>query len=578
MSASTPSNEPKGTHQRSKPLEPKPSDLIVFAHDREFVLEAFRAGEFDAIEVVSEIADRNFFSFLRAGGILKDLAESYPTPRVKEEVPLWFLIAADLALRLHGQTGFNALPYVVRSGGLLSLLSPKQAHKTIDPGTLDMHLQCEGFNDKNHYDRETPCDRDTLRKLAKDTEPDDLQRWFATALPRALKSRRAFDKEGIFIGDGSYLFVPDNPAYEGSEVLWFDEHSHPVAIDTIPSAERGLYRKRRCYKMVSLLHTNAAREFYIPVGVQVVLARKHDAPVLYEMVEEFIKAVGTGVMKLLILDRAFLDGEAIGRCRTKHGIELIMPLKKNMEIFKDAMGLAEAPGALWEEIPPPASIRPPSNEPRVKPRRPEVVARREAKRQQTLEERRPERAAPPKRFVFGVHGLTSWEGCPIPLNVVINREVEAAGEERVWALVTTRQWDHPGAITKLYGLRTTIEERHRQLKCFQDLTVFRSRALSMVVHHVVFILLTYGLLQWQLHRQGLAELNRKTMPRVRDHLPEGQESVMIFYRDRFAIVDKYEYTELLLMLQDASRLKILEKVRKLREAMYARSGPRRELP
>lgn len=552
-------------------MEPRPSDLIVYEHNKEYVLEAFRAGEFDAVEVVSEVADRRFFQFLGSQKILQDLAASYPTPRVKEEVPIWFFVAADLALRLHGRTGFHAFPYVVRSGGLLSLLSSQKAQRRVDPETGDLHLQCEGFNHKNHYERETPCDADTLRKLAKDTGPEDLQRWFAQALPQALKSRRAFDREGIFIGDGSYLFVPDNPAYEGSEVLWFDEHNHPVAIDTVPVDERQRLTKRRCYKMVSLLHTNRRREFFIHVGVKVVPARSHDSPVLYEMVEEFVGAVGTGVMKLLILDRGFLDGEAIGRCRRKHGIELIMPLKKNMALLADAMGLAESPGACWRQMP--SQPAPPP-----KPARPAAVARREANRQRTVKERRADKPPPPKLFVFGVHNLTSWDQCPIPLNVVINREVEASGEEHVWALATTRQWDHPGTISELYGLRTVIEERHRQLKCFQDLTAFRSQALSLVVHQVVFTLLTYSLLQWQLHRQERAELNRKTLPRVRDHLLPGREQIMIFYQDCFAVVDKYEYTELLLTLQDGPRKKILEKSRQLRRAMYELPGPRRAPP
>jgi hypothetical protein len=46
------------------------------------VLEAFRAGQFDAVEVVSEVAERNFFAFLRSQRLLQELAASYPTPRV----------------------------------------------------------------------------------------------------------------------------------------------------------------------------------------------------------------------------------------------------------------------------------------------------------------------------------------------------------------------------------------------------------------------------------------------------------------------------------------------------------------
>jgi hypothetical protein len=32
--------------------------------------------------------------------------------------------------------------------------------------------------------------------------------------------------------------VPDNPAYEGSVVMWFDEHNHPVEYEKLNAQER----------------------------------------------------------------------------------------------------------------------------------------------------------------------------------------------------------------------------------------------------------------------------------------------------------------------------------------------------
>jgi len=535
------------------------------------VLEAFRSGKFDAVEVVNEVAERNFFAFLRAQKLLQELAASYPTPRVKEEVPVWFYLAADLALRLHGRHSFHAFPFVVRSGGLLSLLSPEQAQRRVEPQTRDLHLQCTGFNDKNHYERETPCDADFLRKMARDTKVEALERWFAQVVPIAIKKRRAYDREGIFIGDGSYLFVPDNPAYEDSEVLWFDEHNHPVSIQTVSPELRSRLTRRRCYKMVTLLHTNRAREFFYYVGARVVRGRTHESAVLYDMVEGFVQAVGHGVMKLLILDRGFLDGEAIGHCRRKHRVEVLIPLKKTMDLYVDALGLAQSPGARWEDLPAPPAPPPP-------PARPEPIERREVKRRRTLEERRPPLTPPPRRFVMGIHNLSTWSSCPVPLNVVVNREIDASGEEHFWALATTRQWDRPSTITELYGLRSGIEERHRQLKCFQDLAAFRSRAFSLITHQVIFTLLTYTLLQWQLIRQERADLNRKTPPRVRDHLLPAAEQIALYYQQCFAFLDVYEYQEILLTLEESARLKILQKTRELRRSMYELPGPRRGPP
>jgi hypothetical protein len=210
--------------------------------------------------------------------------------------------------------------------------------------------------------------------------------------------------------------------------------------------------------------------------------------------------------------------------------------------------------------------------------RPEVIERREAKRRRTLEAKRPAPPAPPRRFVMGIRRLTSWTTCPMPLNVVVNREVSAAGEESFWALATTRQWDHPGSITQLYGLRPSIEERHRQLKCFQDLTGFRSRSFALVVHQVVFTLLTYTLLQWQLLKRECQALNRKTLPTVRETRLPAAEQIALYYQQRFALLDVFEYQELVLTLKEPARLKILKKTRQLRRAMYQLPGPRRRPP
>jgi len=43
-------------------------------------------------------------------------------------------------------------------------------------------LECRGFNDKNHYQRTTPCDQDFLRKFVRDVPAADWQGWFNGAV------------------------------------------------------------------------------------------------------------------------------------------------------------------------------------------------------------------------------------------------------------------------------------------------------------------------------------------------------------------------------------------------------------
>jgi hypothetical protein len=134
------------------------------------------------------------------------------------------------ALR-RGQHAFHAWERVVRCGGLLSALDPALASKHLDPQRQAVVRRCVGFNDKNAYDRQTPCDRDMLRKYVRDVPAAKWQAWFNGPVQEVFQRHGFFDPAGVFIGDGSYLFVPDNPAYEDSVVLWFDEHHHPVEYE-----------------------------------------------------------------------------------------------------------------------------------------------------------------------------------------------------------------------------------------------------------------------------------------------------------------------------------------------------------
>ena len=214
-------------------------DLIAFQYDRSFVLDALCRGEVDYLEHVSEAAEADFFRHLIRRDVLNRLAERYPTPREKQEVPVCLYLASELSLKLHGAESYHAFPRVLRSGGLIDALGPVLGgHKTTHPETHDVTLSCPGFNRKNDYDRQTPCDQDFLRKFARDTEVERLHAWFNRELPRSLRSLRLFDEEGLFIGDGSYLFVPDNEHYEGSDLLWFDEHHHPVDPDKVDLGDK----------------------------------------------------------------------------------------------------------------------------------------------------------------------------------------------------------------------------------------------------------------------------------------------------------------------------------------------------
>ena len=548
-------------------------DLIAFQYDRAFVVDALSRGEIDYLEHVSEAAEADFFRHLIRRDVLNRLAEHYPTPREKEEVPVWFYLASELTLKLHGAESYHAFPRVLRSGGLIDALGPELGgRKTTHPETHDVTLSCPGFNRKNHYDRQTPCDQDFLRKFARDTEVDRLHAWFNREVPRCLRSLRLLDEEGLFIGDGSYLFVPDNEHYEGSDLLWFDEHNHPVDPDKVDLRDKR-YQQHRCYKLVSLIHINRQLNFFFTVAARVVPGRRHECPILYELVDEVIRAVGRDVIKVLIVDRGFIDGAQMGRLQQDYRIETIVPVRSNMDLHADALGLTRLRDFHWE---PYVLAAPPGPVPPATPKPPQVEER-EAKRQQTLAQRKaeahgrpPTPPSDPPHPLLGVgRGLLSWSQCPVPLTAVVNRERDERGAVRDWVLVSTSPRRTAAEIRSTYDLRPAIEERHRQYKCFWDLPRMHSCAFSLVVNQSLFVLLAYTLLQAHLVLRRRQELNRSVWERAWQLLSPTLEVVAVYYRQRFCLLTLAEYGRILLEVAEPVRGKLRDRLRQIEREQHS---------
>ena len=79
-----------------------------------------------------------------------------------------------------------------------------------------------------------------------------------------------------------------------------------------------------------------------------------------------------------------IDGERMGHLKKKLAIDTIVPLRSNMDLYADAIGLTRLPDFVWEPYVPLTS---PPSATSASPR-PAAVEKREAKRQRTLAERK----------------------------------------------------------------------------------------------------------------------------------------------------------------------------------------------
>jgi hypothetical protein len=266
-----------------------------------------------------------------------------------------------------------------------------------------------------------------------------------------------------------------------------------------------------------------------------------------------------------------LDGAQIGRCKQQWGINVLIPARHNMEIYQDVLGLAEAGELSFQPWVATVSRSKP-----IPVHRPEWIQKREEARQRTLARKKAQAPAPdppdPSKVrvrseIAAVSRVETFSSCPIPLDVLVNREIHADGHVEYWMLLDTGPIHEPARTRQEYGLRTTIEERHRQLKCFSDLESFPSRAFSLVVNQVVFVLLTYSLLQWFLLRIGRKELNPKTQARALELLRPTLTVIVIYYQNYMAFLTPLEHQELVLTLNESVRKKILAKTRRLRRSL-----------
>jgi hypothetical protein len=273
----------------------------------------------------------------------------------------------------------------------------------------------------------------------------------------------------------------------------------------------------------------------------------------------------------------------MGHLKQKLAIDTIVPLRSNMDLYADAIGLTRLRGFAWEPYVPPDPGGTPPPSPSTEPAKPLRVQKREAKRQQTLAQRKAQAAsaaasataqpapalALPQTLLGLGRGLLSWSQCPVPLTAVVNRERDEYGQTQDWVLVTTAERFTAAQIRSTYQLRPAIEERHRQYKCFWDLTRMHSCAFSLVVNQALLVLLAYTLVQVHLVLRQRQELNRGVWDYTRQLLSPTLEVVAVYYRQRFCLLTLAEFGRILLDISDPARGKLREKLRRIEQEQYS---------
>lgn len=488
--------------------------LVVYRQNRPHVRRALGAGRVDYIDLTRWSFQDRFFAFLSACDFLQFAQMSFPTARVKEEVPVWFLVACALQLKLHCQSAFQKLEHLLRSGAVLSRVR----------FNIGMHAG-GGFNDKNRKPRETMVDQDTVRKFYRDAPAVRQFRWFNEDVAAWIHKHGGFDRRGRFIIDMTLIPVPDNPNYRHVARLPLDERGNYLDMTGLSAEDSKKVRYTPCYALVSLLHVLDDEQGYVYAGAYLLSGNCDVIRTARRLVRNFVGAVGPGVIKQLLLDRGFIDGKFITDMKRLGDIDVLIPLKANMNALGEALSLIEGFGLAWSDY---GAVRDAGGN---------LVERQQ---------------------VAAVADVGVWDSCDAPLYVAVMRVTKADGTVHHWALASTRAYDEPGQAFDAYRQRTDIEERHRQLKECWNLAKFSSTSFNLITTHVYFTLLVYGLVQLYLKNAKLGELANRTITTLRHQERLGKDAAIVYAGRFFATFDLDEYTDILLHL----RPQPLERMRK----------------
>ena len=463
------------------------NELVVFKKNKPRVIAALKRGDIDYVDGTSWSFPDKFFSFLLSIGFFKFVEDSYPSPRIRKNIPLWILIGLMFQLKLSQKNSFYKLPGILKSGAILTRTS-------FNIGKVE-----GGFNRRNTHSRGEGeiVNHDTLRKYFKNTDADELSLWNNSDVVKFFSKKRALLGRGIFLLDTTNIILPDNSNYEKAEYLPLDGDKNYVNVDKLTQEERKKFKYILCYKMVNLLHISKDKDYFVFLGTKVAGGRTHDKPMGQKIVDDFVANMGKGKIKSLIADRGFLDGPMISCFKNKYGIDMLIPLKKNMDAYQDAAWLSRLEDRPWQKVDETTSC-------------------------------------------YMAKKIRSYKGCDVDLNVILVRQELKNGKVRLWALAATKNYSNPAKAVRDYRLRWQIEERYKQIKASWFDQGFKSTDFNLVSAHIIFTLLVYSLIQIYLNVEKLSKLANRTMESLRHEESLGDNAVIMYADGYYAALDYNE--------------------------------------
>lgn len=202
-----------------------------------------------------------------------------------------------------------------------------------DPGVLQL-MGCtarvirEGFDRSRNKGEHKPFHVDSIRHFQENIPVEELTKaWPRTVRPvvLALKGRK-----GIFILDATKQLVYGD--YEGV--------AEQTVIEEVVRKDGTVVQTRvhqKGFKIVTLCLLRKGE--LVVVAYRKIPIRQHESTIAAELVEEGQCLLGENAPGVILVDRGFISGTLFFSWK-KQGLDVVVPLKRNMDLLEDMQGLA----------------------------------------------------------------------------------------------------------------------------------------------------------------------------------------------------------------------------------------------
>lgn len=187
-----------------------------------------------------------------------------------------------------------------------------------------------GFCCRGNEDKQKPLHKNTLADAIEKLTKKEVEYILNEAVKR-LAARGIFKQSlGHFALDSTDLETTEHYSGAGKKKVVVRKRNRQGKIVEVVEYKYG-------FKLAAIYDVHLR----LSVAAKVAPINRHDSNFTLALLQQAIENVGQDVVRMLLMDRGFLDGEDLWTIKHVYGIDFVVPAKGNMQVTADARSFLE---------------------------------------------------------------------------------------------------------------------------------------------------------------------------------------------------------------------------------------------